>query len=223
MNALSWSACQPPCLPSTRGQYVDVDPLNVAKDAADLFGAVGGPGNDDLWRFIPLGPFDSADQLIGVMSGLAQGLGWRTHVLRKPSDGTVLGMASYMHLRPEVGAAEVGCIVFSKALQQTPAATEAMFIMARHLFEDLGYRRYEWRCDDRNAASKRAAERIGFTFEGLARQDVVVRDENRDTASYSLLDREWPPAKAAFESWLSAENFDDAGNQRQSLAAFQSV
>jgi RimJ/RimL family protein N-acetyltransferase len=130
-------------------------------------------------------------------------------------------MASYMRIRPEAGSAEVGSVVFSKALQRTAAATEAIFLMARHLFEDRGYRRFEWKCDNQNAASVRAARRFGFTAEGVFRQDMVVKGRNRDTAWFSILDGEWPRIRSAFEQWLAPENFDPAGQQRRSLAAIR--
>ncbi|VAW07153.1 Acetyltransferase, GNAT family, partial [hydrothermal vent metagenome] len=136
---------------------------------------------------------------------------------RAVDTGAVLGMASYMRIRPEAGSVEIGCIVFSGALQKTPAATEAMYLMARHIFDDLGYRRYEWKCNDENAASKSAAERLGFQFEGVFRQDMVVKGENRDTAWFSVLDSEWPEVKAGLNAWLAPENFDADGRQRRSL------
>jgi RimJ/RimL family protein N-acetyltransferase len=142
---------------------------------------------------------------------------WQTHVFRACHTGEMLGMSSYMRIRPEVGSAEVGCVMFSKALQRTPAATEAMFSMARHLFDDLGYRRYEWKCDNDNAASRRAADRLGFVPEGVFRQDLVVKGRNRDTAWFSMLDGEWPRIRSAFEQWLAPENFDSAGQQRRRL------
>ena len=135
----------------------------------------------------------------------------------------MLGMASYMRIRPEHGSAEVGFVCFSKAMQRTPAATEAMYLMARHLFDDLGYRRYEWKCDNANEKSRRAAERLGFAFEGVFRQDMVMKGRNRDTAWYSMLDTEWPAAKAAFEAWLAPENFDGEGRQRNKLADIRPI
>jgi RimJ/RimL family protein N-acetyltransferase len=214
---INWKPCDPPNLPPTSGRFVDLASFDPDRDGADLFAAIGGDANDDLWRFIPFGPFEGADALISVLSVVNQAQEWQTVVFRAPGRGAVLGMASYMRIRPEVGSAEVGCVVFSKALQRTPAATEAMFIMARHLFEDLGYRRYEWKCDDQNEASRRAAARLGFSPEGVFRQDLVVKGRNRDTAWFSMLDREWPDIRAAFEAWLAPENFDPTGAQRRSL------
>lgn len=173
----------------------------------------------DLWRHIPIGPFDTAEALAAAFDFAGAALGWRTHVLfvgDRPA-----GMASYMRLRPEHGSAEVGCIVYGRPLQKTPAATEAMFIMARHLFDDLGYRRYEWKCDNANAASKRAAERLGFTFEGVFRNDMVMKGRSRDTAWFSITDAEWPRVKAALEAWLAPGNFDAEGRQRRALADFR--
>jgi RimJ/RimL family protein N-acetyltransferase len=128
------------------------------------------------------------------------------------------GMASYLRFAPEHRVVEIGHIWFGAALQRTPAATEAIYLLARHAFSDLGVRRLEWKCDAGNARSRRAAERFGFTFEGVFRQHMLVKDRNRDTAWYSMLDAEWPAVRAAFEAWLDDGNFDTQGRQRRSLA-----
>jgi RimJ/RimL family protein N-acetyltransferase len=133
------------------------------------------------------------------------------------------GWASYMRITPAHGVIEVGNILFSPALQRTRAATEAMYLMARHVFEDLGYRRYEWKCNAENAPSRRAALRFGFTFEGIFRQHMVVKGHNRDTAWFAMLDHEWPVRKRAFEAWLQPENFDDDGHQRRTLAEIAQI
>ncbi len=137
------------------------------------------------------------------------------------STGTAAGYASYMRIDPKNGVVEVGNILLSPVLQRTTAATEAMYLMARHVFEDLGYRRYEWKCNALNDPSRRAALRLGFTFEGIFRQHMVVKGLNRDTAWFSMLDREWPARKKAFEAWLDAANFTSDGRQRQKLSYFQ--
>lgn len=216
-DLLDWKPRAAPSLPQTRGRFVGIDSFRPERDAAELFAAIGGKPYDDLWRFIPFGPFESADDLAAVLSFMVEAHGWQTHVFRVGDSAKPLGMASYMRIRPEAGSAEVGCVVFSKAMQKTPAATEAMYWMARHLFDDLNYRRYEWKCDNDNAASRNAARRLGFTSEGVFRQDMVVKGRNRDTAWFSMLDREWPRIRSAFEDWLSLENFDPAGRQRRSL------
>jgi RimJ/RimL family protein N-acetyltransferase len=218
LNSLvQWLGCAPPGLASVHGAFVQIDVFSPEQDRDGLFAAIGGAGNDALWRYIPFGPCASADELAGAIIFVADAQNWQTHIIRAADTGEVLGMASYMRIRPEAGSAEIGCIVFSKQLQRMPAASEAMFFMARHIFDDLGYRRYEWKCNDENTASKSAAERLGFQFEGVFRQDMVVKGENRDTAWFSILDSEWPRIKAGFEAWLSPENFDDDGSQRRSL------
>jgi RimJ/RimL family protein N-acetyltransferase len=134
------------------------------------------------------------------------------------ASGRAAGVVSYLRIEPEHGVIEIGHIWFGHALQRTPAATETIHLLARHAFDDLGNRRLEWKCDAANARSRRAAERFGFTFEGVFRQHMIIKGRNRDTAWYALLDSEWPAARDAFEAWLAPENFDADGRQRRSLA-----
>jgi RimJ/RimL family protein N-acetyltransferase len=136
--------------------------------------------------------------------------------------GAARGMMSYLRIEPEHRVIEIGHIWFAPVLQRTRQATEAIYLMARHAFDDLGYRRLEWKCNALNAASRRAAERFGFTFEGIFRQHMIVKGGNRDTAWYSIIDGEWPIRRAAFEDWLSPENFDSSGRQRRSLSQIRS-
>lgn len=138
-------------------------------------------------------------------------------------DGRAKGRASYMRIEPAHHCIEVGHIIYSPQLQRTPAATEAMYLMARYVFENLGYRRYEWKCDALNQPSRRAALRYGFQFEGTFRQHMIVKGRNRDTAWFAMLDREWPGRKRNFELWLSPENFDEAGRQRVSLSSLNAA
>ena len=217
----NWNARPRPQLTSLRGSYINIDRAQFAKDADGLFAALCGPGNDDLWQYIPIGPYDDAIEFRTRFALVADQEDWMTYILRDAQTGVILGMASYMRIRPEAGSIEVGCIVFSKALQRTPAATEAMYLMASHIFDDLGYRRYEWKCNNANEASKNAATRFGFTFEGVFRQDMVMKGGNRDTAWYSIIDGEWPAVKAAYEAWLAPENFDQDGRQMRSLRDLQ--
>ena len=135
------------------------------------------------------------------------------------ASGAASGMASYLNIVPANGCIEIGHIWFAPPLQKTRAATEAIFLMIRHAFEDLAYRRVEWKCNSLNEASKRAARRFGFTYEGTFRQHMVIKGRNRDTAWFAMLDHEWPAIRAAFERWLDPDNFDAAGRQRKSLAA----
>lgn len=138
--------------------------------------------------------------------------------MRLRDTGKAFGIASLMRIDPAMGVIETGHIHYSTLLQRTPAATEAMYLLIRRVFDELGYRRYEWKCNNLNAASKCAAERLGFTYEGVFRQLGVFKGRNRDTAWFSILDREWPANKVAFEAWLAPENFDENGNQRMSLS-----
>ncbi len=136
--------------------------------------------------------------------------------------GVPAGLASYLRIVPEHGVIEIGHIHLSPRLQQSRAATEAQFLLMRHAFDDLGYRRYEWKCDSLNAPSRRAALRLGFQYEGIFRNAIVYKGRSRDTAWYSITDGEWPQVRAAVEQWLAPENFDSAGRQRTSLASFRS-
>lgn len=203
------------------GQYTTLHPVDWAQHGTALFQALGGPGNEALWTYISFGPFDQPEHFSGTMQAVGRTLGWQTLVIGNAQTGNLLGTASYMRLRPDVGSAEVGCVLFGSELQRTRMATEAMYLMARHIFEDLGYRRYEWKCDNRNEASKRAAVRYGFQYEGVFRNDLIVKSQNRDTAWFSIIDTEWPSIKTAFEAWLDPENFDNRGRQERPLVDFQ--
>ncbi|MEX6632466.1 GNAT family N-acetyltransferase [Hyphococcus lacteus] len=210
-----WSARPEPNLPSITGRFVKIEPANFPHCSATLFPTICGPDDDDLWTYLPIGPFASPDDLATAL--VTVGADWKIHLILDAHTNEPLGTASFMRIRPNAGSAEVGCVVFSRRLQRTPAATEAMYLMARHIFEDLGYRRYEWKCDGENEPSKRAALRLGFQFEGVFRQDLVVKGRNRNTAWFSMLDSEWPIIKSAFEKWLNPANFDRDGQQREGL------
>jgi RimJ/RimL family protein N-acetyltransferase len=145
-----------------------------------------------------------------------------SYAVIEPS-GQAIGIATLMEIRPAMRVIEVGHIVYTPALQRTPLATEAQYLLALYAFETLGYRRYEWKCNALNVASRRAAARFGFTFEGVFRQHMIVKGRSRDTAWFSMLDSEWPQRKAAFERWLAPENFDKDGRQKQSLAVLNEV
>lgn len=219
MNDLTnWKTCLEPSLNPLRGRYVAIEPTIFSQHTNMLFDVIGGPENDDLWSHVAIGPWKSAALFGQAMEMHGENDGWITHLFRDANTAELLGMASYMRNRPEQGSTEIGCVVFSKKLQRTAAATEAMYLMAKHVFDDLGYRRYEWKCNNANEPSKRAALRLGFTFEGIFRQDMVVKGQNRDTAWFSITDREWPRIKSAFEAWLEPANFDAHGGQKHSLA-----
>lgn len=200
------------------GQYVSLEPLDWAKHGTELAKHITGPQNIGLWTHIPFGPFDDLSGLQAVVSYVAEQFKWETLAILRKRDNAVVGMASFMRIRPEHGSAEIGCVLFSKELQQTVEATETVFLFGKHLFDDLGYRRYEWKCDNKNTASKRAALRFGFRYEGLFRNDLIVKQKNRDTAWFAMTDADWPKVRTAYEKWLSTDNFDEVGKQKTRLA-----
>lgn len=178
-----------------------------------LFEAVAGAGNDDIWAYMPVGPFHTREAFEAALADMTGPKGWQVMVISCARAGTVLGAASYMRQRPAHGSAEIGTVAHGQAMRRTPHGTEAHYLLAQHVFEGLGYRRYEWKCNAANAASHAAAKRYGFTYEGTFRQDMVTKGRNRDTAWYSMIDSEWPALKARFEAWLDPDNFDADGAQ----------
>jgi len=203
-----------------KGNYIDLEPLDWAAHGSDLAEHVAGTENANLWAFVPIGPFDDLAALQAVMSYAGEQFAWEIMAAKSKASGKVLGTASYMRIREMHGSAEVGCVVFGQTLQKTREATEIIYLMAKHVFEDLGYRRFEWKCHNGNEASKQAAKRFGFTFEGVFRNDMVMKGKNRDTAWFSMIDREWPVLKVGYQAWFDPSNFDDSGQQKQSLKAF---
>ena len=199
-----------------------LEPLDWQAHGDGLYQAIAAEAVKDIWDYMPIGPFKDRAEFEKVLNFVRTDRGWETLVIRKGNCGTVLGMASFMRIREDHGSAEVGCVAFGRALKRTPEATEAMFLMAAHLFDELGYRRYEWKCHNDNAASRRAAERFGFAFEGVFRNDMVVKGKNRDTAWFAMTDEDWPALKKAFAKWLSPKNFDASGEQKRKLESFQS-
>jgi len=201
------------------GEHVVLEPLEARRHDDDLFAAATDGADPLLWRYLGYGPFDGDrpgfDRHLREQETSADP---RFYAVTDAASSRALGVVSYLRVEPAHGVIEIGHIWFGAALQRTPAATETVYLLARHAFDVLGHRRLEWKCDAANARSRCAAERFGFTYEGTFRQHQVVKGANRDTAWFSLLDREWPAARAAFTAWLAPENFDDAGLQRASLA-----
>lgn len=212
-----YKTCETPGQVTLTGHYVRLEVLNWDVHGKGLEGAVLGAKNDDLWTYMPIGPFPDLVSYKLVLDFAKKDRGWQTMVIVSQSTDTVLGAASYMRIREQFGSTEVGAVTFGKKLQKTREASEAMYLMARHVFDDLGYRRYEWKCDTENVASKRAAHRLGFTYEGLFRKDLIVKGKNRDTAWFSITDDEWPALWARFQTWLSPDNFDAKGRQLRKL------
>ena len=209
---------RPPRTPM-EGRFCRVEPLDPARHAADLHAANRQDKDGRNWTYLPYGPYESLDAYRRWTEEACVKDDPLFHAIVARDDGKAVGVASFMRIEPAPGVIEVGGINYSPLLQRQPAATEAMFLMMRRAFDELGYRRYEWKCDSLNAASRAAAQRLGFTYEGLFRQATVYKGRNRDTAWFSILDGEWPALKQAFERWLDPANFDAAGRQRQSLSA----
>ena len=197
-----------------RGQYVQIEPLDAQAHAALLFRAF--EEQDHLWHYMYDGPFSSSAQFHRWVRDVAAKDDPLFYAIKNLDTGNIEGVASYLRIAPEAGSIEVGSITFSPALQRTRCATEAMFLMMAWAF-DAGYRRYEWKCNALNLPSRRAAQRLGFSYEGVFRQAAVVKGHNRDTAWFAMIDAEWPGLKEAFEAWLAPSNFDDAGMQRERL------
>jgi RimJ/RimL family protein N-acetyltransferase len=205
-------------VPTTlRGRSVTLEPLVAERHTAALWEAVR--GHDELWTWLADGPFSTESELREAIAQKQAGTAAVFLAVVPAATGKAAGYASYMRIEPAQGVIEVGNILLSPSLQRTTAATEAMYLMAAHAFDDLGYRRYEWKCNALNEPSRRAALRLGFIFEGIFRQHMVIKDRNRDTAWFSMLDREWPARKRVFEAWLDPANFDASGNQLQSLTS----
>jgi RimJ/RimL family protein N-acetyltransferase len=205
------------------GRVVSIIPLNPVAHADALFKCACGKENEPLWLYLFEGPFATRaafDSHLQQKASSEDPLFFA--ILDKPS-GDAIGYAAYMRIEPTHRVIEVGSILYTPRLQRTIGATEAMYLMARHVFEDLGYRRYEWKCNALNAPSRSAALRLGFTFEGIFRQHMIVKGRNRDTAWFSMLDSEWPQRKAAFERWLAPSNFDANGRQKVSLSEINAV
>ena len=215
--ALNTAPAKRPERTTLRGRAVSIVPLDAEAHGKALYEGSHGEGKDFLWDWLFDGPFaDEATFLASLKQKTAAEDPLFFAILDNRA-GKAVGHASYLRIEPAHRVIEVGNILYTPALQRTFGATEAMYLMARHVFEDLGYRRYEWKCNALNAPSRRAAQRLGFSFEGIFRQHMMVKGRNRDTAWFSMLDCEWPARKASFERWMEAGNFDAAGKQKVKL------
>jgi RimJ/RimL family protein N-acetyltransferase len=212
---LNWKPVPRPGPVTLRGRHVTLEPLNAERHASDIWQAVA--GYDELWTWLFDGPFSTEAVLRRAIEEKQAASNTVFLAIVPEATGQAVGWASLMRAEPVHGVIEVGNILFAPTLQRTTAATEAMFLMATHVFDHLGYRRYEWKCNALNLPSRRAAERLGFTFEGIFRQHMVIKGQSRDTAWHSMLDCEWPARKSAFNAWLAQDNFDSEGRQRMSL------
>lgn len=200
------------------GRFVRLEPLDPEQHGASLWHETHGADQAALWQYLFEAPFSDERLFHEHLTRKAASADPFFFAIVDQRSGLALGYETLMRIEPAHRCIEVGNIIYGRSLQRTPGATEAQYLLMRYVFDELGYRRYEWKCNALNAPSRRAAERFGFTFEGIFRQHMIVRGRNRDTAWYSMLDGDWPMVNSAFQSWLAPENFDLAGRQRSPLA-----
>ena len=216
-----WTPRQKPGRVVLDGRYVRLEPLDTERHGSELFSASQVPDADDKFRWLAENPVDDeAAFLAWVKKSEASEDPLYFAVVDKAS-GKVAGRQTYMRIDTQNGVIEIGNIYWGPLIARKRAATEALYLFMRHAFADLGYRRFEWKCNNDNEPSKRAALRFGFTFEGVFRQHLIVKGLNRDTAWFSIIDKEWPALEKAYEAWLAPENFDADGQQRRKLETFQ--
>lgn len=211
-----WTPRPAPKPVSLTGKYAMIEPYLREVHERALWDAFGGDAVNELIRYFPNGPYEGPKGL-GDWLDHINSTGTITNVIRSRRSGDVVGMASYMRPDPANGVVEVGSVAHGAAMARSPISTDAHYLLAKHVFEDLGYRRYEWKCHNLNEPSKVTARRLGFTFEGVFRQHIVSKGMNRDTAWFSMIDGEWPLLSRAFEAWLDQTNFDTDGRQKRKL------
>jgi RimJ/RimL family protein N-acetyltransferase len=199
------------------GRFCRLEPLDPERHARPLYEANARDGEGRNWTYLPYGPFTTLESYRAWMEAACRAGDPLFYAIVDRANGRAAGVASYLRIAPSSGSIEVGHINYSPLLQRAPAATEAMFLMMARAFS-LGYRRYEWKCDALNAPSRAAAQRLGFSFEGIFRQATVYKGRNRDTAWYAAIDAEWPSLEAAFTRWLDPSNFGPDGKQRTRLS-----
>lgn len=214
---VGWTPPPRPAREPIAGRFCRVEPLDPSRHAHDLFDANRADPSGRMWTYLAYGPFESFDAYRQWAERMAAADDPLFFAIVNAETDKAQGVASLMRIDPPSGSIEVGHIAYAPGLQRTRAATEAMHLLMRRVFT-LGYRRYEWKCDALNAASRAAAQRFGFSYEGVFRQATVYKGRNRDTAWYAAIDREWPALDAAFTTWLAPANFDERGDQRTRLA-----
>ncbi|WP_425089885.1 GNAT family N-acetyltransferase [Stappia sp.] len=212
-----WSPRPHPPRTAMEGRVCRVEPFDLTRHAGDLHAAYSQDREGRVWTYMGYGPFADEAAYRRFAEATCCGDDPLFHAVVDSVSGRALGVASFLRIDPANGVLEVGHINFAPALQKSALASEAMYLMMRRVFDELGYRRYEWKCDALNAGSMRAARRLGFTYEGTFRQAMIYKGRNRDTAWFSVTDAEWPTLKRAFEAWLAPANFDADGRQRRSL------
>ncbi|MEY4588638.1 MAG: hypothetical protein RL497_714 [Pseudomonadota bacterium] len=211
-----WQGATPPSAHTLSGRFCRLEPL-APQHAAPLAQTLSAPNHHAAWAYLPYGPFDTQSAFEGWLAGLYHQTDPQFYALINPSTQQALGLASYLRINPEAGSIEVGHLNFSPAMARTPMATEAMYLMMKQAFL-WGYRRYEWKCNALNMPSRRAAQRLGLSYEGVFRNAAVIKGHNRDTAWFAAIDTDWPALQQAFLTWLAADNFTACGSQRSRLS-----
>ena len=222
LTLLNWKQPPHPERIAMEGLYCRVEPLSADTHAMSLFEANQENSEGRNWTYLPYGPFLDFEKYLAWIKESAATTDPLFYAIVDKPGGKAIGVAAYLRIEPAVGCIEVGHLNFSPLLQGERAATEAMYLMMRNAFQ-LGYRRYEWKCDALNAPSRRAAQRLGFSFEGIFRQARIVKGRNRDTAWFSIIDQEWPRLESVFKRWLDPDNFDEEGRQRVALSKLMST
>jgi RimJ/RimL family protein N-acetyltransferase len=213
-----WCAPARPPRVEISGRWCSVVPLDVERHGVELYRAVSHDRSGRNWTYLAYGPFNDEASYLQWVRSVSDSTDPMFFAFVEHASGAAVGVGSYMRIEPANGCIETGHLHFSPLMQRTPVATEAMYLMMKNVFE-LGYRRYEWKCDAHNAPSRQAAQRFGFSYEGTFRQAVVYKGRNRDTAWFAMTDKDWPALQLAYERWLAADNFDDNAQQRESLSA----
>jgi RimJ/RimL family protein N-acetyltransferase len=203
------------------GRFCRVETLDPARHGPELWASFEQDHDGRNWTYLPYGPFAGRTEFQGWLGRVAERDDPLFYAIVDCASGLAIGVSAYLRIDPDNGVIEIGHLNFSPRLQRRPAATEAMYLLMRRAFDELGYRRYEWKCDALNAPSRAAAERLGFRFEGVFRQAVVVKGRSRDTAWFSIIDSEWPALRARFEAWLAPGNFGADGVQRRRLSMIE--
>ena len=216
-NPTDWQPVPIPPRAALIGHYVQLEPLCLTRHGDDLCAALQGADDPALWDYLPYGPFIERGAFDAWLDGCAATVDPLFFTVIDRSHQRAVGLLSFQRITPAHGCIEIGHVVFGPAMQRSQASTEAVFLLARLALGELGYRRLEWKCNADNARSMRAATRLGFSYEGLFRQHMVIKGRNRDTAWFAMLDHQWPACCEAFERWLRADNFDAQGQQRQRL------
>jgi len=217
LDVEGWVSCPRPPLVPLLGRWAHVLPLDAATHLDDLYDAISTDETGKMWTYLFNGPYTQKSDFAAYLATAQASTDPLFYVICDASSGKAMGYANYLRIEPAMGVIEVGNIAMSPLLQKTRIATEAIYLMMAHVFDDLGYRRFEWKCDTLNGPSKKAARRFGFTYDGMFPQAVIYKGRNRDTAWFSIIDKDWAEIKAGYETWLDPANFDADGVQKAPL------